>query len=521
MDIGATRRSQIYLPVLALFLGLWAVLPGTHLVMDEGYRQLQTHALRESFRFPAVISYPGMTLLGPLAEEVRPLPAHYSRFTGSGLVCFYSPAIALLSIPFTGKGVLLIQALSGFILWVYMWRRLEKNGFTSLTAALVPLLGTPLLFFSMRFWSYPLSILLALLSMEQAEKNRAVSAHMLVAAAALLRIEFSVAFLPVFLKLRSPWYLRTVSALPALLMLLGGNWILSGGEILGSHLSSSVSEQSLYEHSGDPLLVQKFQALEKALFSMVPGKTSQLYFLPGVFLWVLWGWNLGKKGGQSAPLVAAGLLSASVLAMWIVRGFPFLDGFSMKNPLIVFPALWMVTGGTVRSSRKELTVLALMLLLLLPMHTEGPDWGVRHLFLAFFLVLRHLKPSSVNMKAVFLNGGLAICTALLFLGVNRNRVENLNDMAARSGDALVTTNWIIPGWLTDSMQQGIPVIYTSNTGLFFQSLELLQREDPAVVCLGRDAVFTADLLTENGFDYRLSGKIDFGQGMSCVVFSRR
>lgn len=515
------RDRTLPLLFLILFLGLWAALPGTHLVMDEGYRMLQSGSLRNGLRFPVVVPYPGMDSLGSLAEEVRPLPAHYGKFTGEGLVCFYNPALPLLAAPFEGRMKLLVPAFSGFLLWLYLRRRLLARGFSPSTAAFIPLLGTPLLFFSMRFWSYPLSILLALLSVESAESGKPWRAFLLAAAAALFRMEFAVAFIPVFLKLRMPVLRRALSAVPAVLLLLGGNAILSGGDPLGNHFSSGLSEQDLYENENSGMATQKLGAWSRALFPMVPGETSVPWMAPGLLLWLLWAWNLRSKQRSRVPFILAGVMIAASALLWALRGFPFLDGFSMKNPLMVIPALWLVDSGTLRRSRAELPVLALLLLFLLPMHTEGPDWGVRHLFLPAFLFLRNLEPGCKKAFPVLAAGALALCAALVFLGVNRKRVEDLNALAARSGGALVTTNWMIPGWLTGSMLEGKPVIYTSTASLFLESMQLLEAGDPAVVCLERDAAFTAGLLAENGFGHTLSGAADMGRGLSIVVFSRK
>jgi len=503
---------------LAVFVVAWLAVPGTHLVMDEGYRLLQTCSLNKSVSLPVYINYPGAELLGAsLAEEVRPLPAHYGNFTGNGLTCLYSPALAVVSSCFHQGYFSLIPLLSGFFLWLFISKKLQQAGFSRLSAELIPLAGTPLLFYSLGFWSYPLGILLVFAAVKAAENTRPFTAYLLVAFAALFRIEYSIAFLIVILRLNFSWIKRLLYAIPALIILLAGNWILSGGEFLGTHVLASTGEQSLYGNTDMPLLIQKLNAAGKAFFPLFPGKTGTVWLIPGVILWLVWGLAFREDRVGSIATCIGLTLCLSAVVVWAVNGFAFLDGFSMKHPLMVFPVLWLLSVDTIRRSWRELAVLALLVLLLLPMHTDGPAWGVRHIFLPLFLIMWNLKPGKRKVLPVISFGILITGSALLFLGINRSRVESISTLAEASGNAVITTNWIIPGWLTDNMSNNTPVVYTSTEYQLAESMLSLKNNNPAVVCLQRDAANTVRILEKLGYVCSVKGEVAFGSSLSCIV----
>lgn len=507
--------------VVLLFVTLWIVVPGTHLVMDEGYRLLQAFSLSRNISFPVMIDYPGARELGEIAGDVRPMPEHYGSFTEGGLKSFYSPALALLASFFTGKGMLLVPLFSGFLLWLLMWRTLKRAGFSRVTAAVIPLFCTPLVFYSLRFWSYPLSILLVYSAVNIASRGKALAAYLLVALAALFRIEFLIAVIPVFFRLPGAWHKKLLPGIPAVLVVLAGNWIFSGGSILGTHIGSSTSELSLYSNENLSLLQQKLTAYGVALLSMVPGRTGLLWLLPGGFLWALWGFSL--RGGKAGTIAAVAGLTISLTAcvLWAAGEFRFLDGFSMKHPLMVFTILWLFTKDTFKKSIPELAMLVISLIMLLPMHTQGPDWGVRHLFLPLFLMVRNMKNEwkAIRLNYVLLFGSLITSSALLFLGINRGRVETLSNMAGSR--AVITTNWIIPGWFTDNMMEGSPVVYTRTAAHLAESLFRLRavqsESGPAIVCLYRDAAVTVAMLDELGYRYTVGGEVSFGSSLRCLM----
>ena len=490
--------------------------------MDEGYRLLQARSLHNSIAFPVILDYPGGHLLGSSADEARPVPAHFGCLRENGLFSYYNPGTALLSSPFHGRGFLLPTLISGFILWFLLWRKLTEKGFQPLSAAAIPLVCTPVLYFSLGMWSYPLSIALVFLAVESAEKNKAAAAFLMTGAAALFRTEFAVGFLLVFLTLDGKWYRKIHPALPALVILLLGNWFFSGGDIMGSHLLSGVKEQALYSaDSGNASMIQlKMAACGKALLSVVPGKSGGLWLVPGAVLWGLWSLALGNGKAGTTASAAGMLICLGACLFWAVRGYPFLDGFTMKHPLLVFPVLWLFDGDMLKKSRRELLIFGILLILLLPMHTEGPAWGVRHLFLPFFLMLRHLKPGKIKMYRILGPAVLITASALLFLGINRARVTELNSTAETNGDCMITTNWILPGWLTDSMAAGKPVVYAGTAGLLTETLNALNHMDPVVICLGRDALLTAEFLRDYDDRFRVCGEVSFGKSLSCVLFSR-
>jgi hypothetical protein len=506
-----------HLVYLVFFVAVWLAVPGTHLVMDEGYRLMQTCSLNKSVSFPVYISYPGAELLGTsLAEEVRPLPAHYGSFTENGLTCLYSPALALVSSCFHQGYFSLFPLLSGYFLWLFVSKKLQQAGFSRLSAELIPLAGTPLLFYSLGFWSYPLCILLVFLAVKTAENSRPVIAYLLIALAALFRIDYSIAFLLVMLRLNCSWIKRLLYALPALVILFAGNWVLSGGEYLGTHVLASAGEQTLYGNTNMPLLIQKLSAAGKAFFPMLPGKTGTAWFIPGVMLWLVWGLAFREDKLGSIATCTGLALCLSAVVVWAVNGFAFLDGFSMKHPLMVFPVLWLLSVDTVRKSWRELVVLALLVLLLLPMHTDGPEWGIRHTFLPLFLMMWNMKPQKRKVLPVVSFGILITGSALLFLGINRSRVENISTLSEASGNAVITTNWIIPGWLTDNMSNNTPVVYTSTGYQLAESMLLLKNNNPVVVCLHRDAANTVLILEELGYTCSVKGEVAFGSSLGCV-----
>ena len=519
------KNCWITASVFALFTSLWMILPGSHLVMDEGYRLLQASALHEKLSFPVLIDYPGEDALGNLAGDLRPMPAHYGSFTEGKLHCFYSPTLALLASPFTGRGMLLVPMLSGFLLWLTLWQTLKKSGFSTVHAALIPLFCTPVLFYSMRFWSYPLSILLAILAVYKAEKGKPCIAYLLVALAALFRIEFLVAVIPVFFRLPGKWYKKLLPGIPAILFLLAGNWLFSGGSVLGSHLAASATEQGMYGSEDISLVQQKWKAAQTALFSMVPGETGIISLIPGILLWILWGISIWKSRSSFALSLIALTLSLAACVLWALGKYSFLDGFSMKHPLMVFPILWLFSKETLKDSIPEIAVFVILLLMLLPMHTQGPDWGVRHLFLPIFLMIRKLKPlgESKKLAPILVLALLITSSSLLFLGINRGRVEKLSTLA--DGRAVIATNWIIPGWFTDNMTEGTPVVYAGTAGLMAEALFKLQDTEsgtsPVVVCLHRDAGRTIQILEELGFNSTVGGEVAFGPSLKCLVLILR
>ncbi len=508
--------------VAVLFALLWLCLPGTHLVMDEGYRILQGTSLHRRLAFPVIIEYPGATELGDLAEDVRPMPAHYGTFSSKGLKCFYSPALALVASFFTGKSMLLVPLMSGFLLWLVMWGTLRKMGNSTITTVLIPLLCTPVLFYSLRFWSYPLAILLVYLAVDNAEKGYSWTSYLLVAAAALFRIEFLLACIPVFFRLPGKWYARLLPVLPATAILLAGNWFFSGGNVLGTHIGSSTSELSLYNNAELSFFQQKISAFSIALLTMVPGKTGVAWLLPGLFLWILWVYSLFHSGKTGTVTAAIGLSIALVSCIiWASRGFQFLDGFSMKHPLMVFPILWLFSAATLKRSLPELTMFFVLLLMLLPMHIQGPDWGVRHIFLPVFLMTRNMENSSSCKRqwVVISFGSLVLSASVLFLGINRGRVEQLSRLTGQR--AVVTTNWIIPGWFTDNMIGGIPVVYTKTAAALAEALPKLESTEEssgtAIVCLHRDATTTIQILDGLGYNCYVRGEVSFGESLGCLV----
>ncbi len=519
------KNYWIVASVFVLFTALWMIIPGSHLVMDEGYRLLQASSLHEKLSFPVLIEYPGANSLGNLAGDLRPMPAHYGSLTEGKLQCFYSPTLALLASPFTGKGMLLVPLLSGFLLWLTLWQTLKKSGFSPILAALIPLVCTPVLFYSMRFWSYPLSILLAISAVNKAEKGKPFTAYLFIAIAALFRIEFLVTVIPVFFRLPGSWHKKLLPGIPAILLLLAGNWLFSGGNVLGSHLAASTTEQSLYTSEDISVIQQKWKAAQTALFSMVPGETGNARFIPGILLWILWGISIWKSKTSFSVSLVALTLSLAPCVLWALGKYSFLDGFSMKHPLMVFPILWLFSKETLKKSIPEIAVFVILLLMLLPMHTQGPDWGVRHLFLPVFLMIRNMKGfgESKKLVSILIFALLITSSSLLFLGTNRGRVEKLSTLAADR--AVIATNWVIPGWFTDNMIEGTPVVYAETAGLLAEALFRLQNTEngtsPVIVCLHRDAGRTIQILDELGFSSTVGGEVAFGPSLRCILLIPR
>ncbi len=339
----------------------------------------------------------------------------------------------------------------------------------------------------------------------------------MVAIAALFRIEFALTFIIVFLRSDGNWFKRITPILPALILLFAGNWLFNGDGILGSHVLASTSEQALYGDTGSSVIFQKLVASSRALLAMTPGQTKIIWVIPGAFLWLLWGLALrGGKVGYAASLLGLSLCLVSCV-FWALGQFAFLDAFTMKHPLMVFPILWLFSPNTLKKSGPELLVLLILIALLLPMHTEGPHWGVRHLFLPLFLMIWNLKPFDKRVLPVMLFGFLFTLSALLFLGTNRSRVVDLNQKIRDEAGAIVTTNWIIPGWLTDSMAEGVPVVYAGNSDNLNEAMSRLREEKPVVVCLYRDALHTIRILEELGYTCSIAGEVQFGSSMKCIL----
>ncbi len=507
------------IPVLLLFIVLWFIMPGTHLIMDEGYRLLQASSLRSNYGFPVLLDYPGAELLGDSAERLRPLPAHYGSCINNKIKCFYSPALALTALPFSGRARLLAPLLAGFLLWFVLRRELLKNGFNETIASLVPLAGTPLLYMSLGFWSYPAALLLAVLSAQQAEENKPWHAYLLAGAASLFRIEFALLFPFLFFKLPGKWTVRIHPAIPGLILLLAGNWVFTGGHILGDHLSASTTEQSFYGSTDKSLLQQKADAAATALMAMVPGKPQRIWLIPGALVWLLWAASASEKT-YSDSAAFAGLAVCTIMALRHIKGeFGFLDSFTMKHPLMVFSALWLVRFRNLRECVPEILLLILLTALLVPMHTQGPFWGVRHLFLPLFLMLRKLQPSHRREITVIAAAVVITVTSLAFLYCNRYRLEDLRDRTETAGGAVITTYWMLSGWFTDSMDRGNPVVYASNPGDLYTAYKAFEHMSPVIVCLGSNAAETVSAAEMAGIHCSVKGEVVFGNSLSCVIMS--
>ncbi len=96
-----------------------------------------------------------------------------------------------------------------------------------------------------------------------------------------------------------------------------------------------------------------------------------------------------------------------------------------------------------------------------------------------------------------------------FLGINRGRVEQLSRLTGQR--AVVTTNWIIPGWFTDNMIGGIPVVTLKLQPPWQKALPKLESTEEssgtAIVCLHRDATTTIQILDGLGYNCYVRGEV--------------
>ncbi len=512
------RRFTAAAAVLLFLVVSVVLMPSGFWVIDEAGRYLQTVSLSRSIELPPEIGYPGAFLLGDSAGELRPLPYHYGYMSGGRLFSQYSPLMAFITLPLfllVGRpGMFFLPVVGAAVLWIMLSKVARRSGFSAWSAALLPAACTPLLFYGSTIWSHNAAIALGLGAWIASGNGRTTCSLLLALGASLLRVEMLVLF-PFLLMRGGKNGLTRRLVLSALCMavFIAASRLLTG-EWIGSHLLASGSEQDLYGHASMSLLGAKLFVFSRSLLFVLPGVSPGLNVAAGTTLWLLWFLSFRKgKPGRIAFFLG---LAICVAAIWsaVSRDFRLLDLFTMKHPLLVFPALWLVKP-------REWKVPSAMILILLlaagPMHVEDLAWGIRLLMLPLFMLVLRAEPMRGRMPGVLLAGSLCIVLAMGSLWTKRQRSEELVNLTEAAGSAVICTSWLLPGEFAELQAEGIPVVMADRSGDFLLALDLMSGLDPVVVCLERDIATTLTVLSGAGYEPGIRGVISFDPLLGAAV----
>ncbi|MBD3370677.1 hypothetical protein GF402_09970 [Candidatus Fermentibacteria bacterium] len=491
------RKEHLLAGLIVLLLLAVFLLPGRSFwAMDEGNRYLQVVSLsRSGLQLPPPIPYPGSELLPPsLLQTLKPLPYHYGTLENGRLYSQYNPLMALLSLPgyfLLGRsGIYLIPLLAGALLVMHLSRRYRRRGWRTKTSFALALLATPIVFYSLTFWSHTLALLLGLIALDQARRGSIRAAIVLTVLSVLLREEMLL-LIPLIILIRprvaSP-ISTTATALGAVAFFLLAQRVLTG-TWLGTHLAASGTEQAIYGHAGLSLLSSKLYVAARTFFSMLPGVQGGWALPAGLGLWGLWGLGFlpDRRIGRVARMVGMGACAA-ILVWMLARGARASDTLVVKHPLLVFPVLWLCYPDT----RRGLTFLGLCLLVVLalsPMHVDDLAWGLRHTLLpVFFLSLGMRKDlSRPLLPPVLVLGGLALLTSISLLTAKRVRSAELLDLCRSTGSSVITTSWEQPQDFATLIEDGVPVLMADRGGDLLEALRALSEKYPVVVCRSESA----------------------------------
>jgi hypothetical protein len=508
---GYLLAGLIALLLLAVFLlpsrSFWA--------MDEANRYLQVVSLsRNGLHLPPPIPYPGRELVPPsLVDALKPLPYHYGSIENDRLHSQYSPLLALVSLPgyflLGTSGIYLVPLLAGALLVAHLARRYRRRGWRTKTSFALALLGTPVVFYSLTFWSHTLALLLGFLALDLARRGSLPWAIMLAMLAVLLREEMLL-LVPLMAVMRPKSSSATASLaaiLTAVALFLLAQRALTGAW-LGTHLAASGTERSLYGHTELSVLSSKLYVAVRAFLSVLPGIRGGWALPAGLGLWGLWGLGLlrYRRIGRAARMM--GMAACAVVMVWMLaRGARASDTLVAKHPLLVFPVLWLCHPD----ARRGFTFLGLCLLVVLvlsPMHADDLAWGLRHTLLpVLFLSLGMQKTvSKPLLPPVLALGGLALLTSVSLLAAKRVRTAELVDLARREGSSVITTSWEQPQELAVLMEEGIPVLMADRRGDLLLALRAFSDKYPVVVCRSGSLGLAMETAELSGMRPRIVGR---------------
>ena len=546
-----TSALPLLLPLAILvLLSLSPALPSMSFwSMDEANRFLQVVSLStnlESGRldFPPGIEYPGAEMLpgDELRASVRPLPYHYATYSGEDgrLYSQYSPGLALLSLPFYAlfgqRGIYLVPAVCGALLILLLASLLRRRGFSAWHALGLSMLGTPFMFFGLTFWSHTLSLLLALTAIRMMSRSGSITEALVLATfSALFREEMLLLFLLVPFVPRSsggegsggigsgtgrfPVPNALAGLAIAAVLFTVAQKLLTGGW-LGTHIGASgLEEQAIYGHASLSWIASRWFVFSRSVLSLLPGAPQGLSVAAGAVLWIAWGLFIGRPSGSRVGrggLLVGVALGTGSCALVIARGLPSMDLMVLKHPLVIFPVLWLVRPGK-REILPFLCIVAILLLLLKPMHVEDLAWGLRHLMLPMlFLAAVSVRPPepgrrpwwSSSVALVLVLSGVSALTSLAALGAKRWRSQSLLESVRESGaEVVVTTSWEQPQDFAALIAEGRPVFMADGSRILIDILASLRHEgvDRALLLVRReDSSRALELLEAAGGSVSLS-----------------
>ncbi len=521
MAAGLFTTGILLVTVISVLLprGFW--------VLDESIRYLQMSSLSESFTLPPPHPFPGGELLDEPAPAVAPLPYHYGRLGEDGLIYSqYSPILALLSLPFADAariGVYIVPAAGFAAFWLILFLILQSNGLSRADSFLLPLLGTPLLFYGLTFWSHaPAAALVLGAVLATLRGRRSWVPYVLLTAAVLLREEALPLFaIPLLLGRASPrkkvlLLLASASVILLSTRLLTGAW-------LGTHIQASGVEQDLYGHGDMGYLQARIYVVFMSLVTFLPGVPIWVNAAGGILLFGLWGMAVrGPARFRGAAFYLGLALAGAALSVSILRGFRLFDSFHyLKNPLVVFPALWLVRP----KGRLPLILIGILMALMIvmgPMHSEDLAWGSRLTMLPIMSMLVMIEPASRRRtNAVLAAGVLACCAAVGFLGARRGASERLVDHAISGSDAVVITNWMLTGEFAREEAAGMPVYFTSSTADFVAVMSAMDGMEPVVISRLQDIQGQTAAFESAGFDAFISQVVEYDPVLSVAILRSR
>lgn len=482
------------LTVLAALLAiLWALLPrNTFWCVDEANRYLQVHALSQAGAgLPPALPFPGAERIPDpeLLERLRPLPGQYGFLRNGRLYSQYSPLLALTAVPFHvilgPPGIYLPPMLGGMTLVLILAFHLRKKGFPPGTGFLLAVLGTPVLFYSLTFFSHTLALALGLACVGPVREKRYAAASLPAALALSLRPEMLFG-LP--LLLLTPEKTPGKRGGPVVAILLAAALFLVlqkslTGEWLGTHLAGSGSQSTLYGDS-QGWFAGRMYILSRGFLHAFPGSGPAAPVL-GIALWLTWtaaAVMRNRPVGRTLTLTGLCLAMVPLVALGF-RGFPSVATMDVQNPLVGFPLLWLVRPGR-REAAGFLAVLGAMVLFMSPMHVEDVAWGFRLGFFPLLLMGLRAQPRTSDpwpTRGVLLLGAGAALVSLSLLFCKRERGAQILSILESGNAPVITTSWEQPQELASLMASGVPVLHAATTLDLFQALSVFREDSPLVM----------------------------------------
>ncbi len=510
-----------FLAVLLLLCSISILMPRGSWVLDESCRRLQAASMAGRLRLPPPIDWPGGEgLRGEDAEALAPLPFHYGRMEGGMLYAQYSPALAIAALPLRlaagPPGDLLLTCIAASLLWLLLSGALRARGFSRWSSRLLPLAGTPLVFYGLTFWSHGIAALLVLAAL-LLPRGRGAEAMAAVYAAGLFRVE-ALLFVPLLFILRRGDNRRMLMAAMLLAPVLLGASRLITGSWTGSHVGASGAELDLYGHSGMGFLQRRLYVARLTLLGLFPGVEGWPGILAGCALWALWA--LSRREGRVPDLLmSAGLaVMVSAAAIGAARGLRLLDVlYSLSHPLLVYPALWLV-----RPARGRFPLLAgallLLVLIMAPMHAEDLAWGSRLVMLPLLALVAEARPApGWRVPAVAAAGALVMALSVAYLARKRALSADLAGIAVSEGSSAVVTYWPLTGDLMPLMERGFPVLHANTPAELALALDHLEDADPVIVTSVDRAEALLRVLEGLGAEGHPRGSVSFDPGLEALV----